>query len=232
MRRRVRRRKRRCNAQSCRRIAALQSPTREHEGERAAIRAKERRSGGYVDRRWQAICSSAATRAGHADWTTESHGYEQSGRRCCLATDAGAGWAPMARRRTLAAPPIRASGGRLLGRSLVARCESGHAQLLGLGASGQLPADLRRGPAPAMPARRPTRCGSGWTAPRLTSDPVPECVPELQFVGLQEARGARCFKRMVAGIEPAWTRRACARGTLGAPRRRTQETPPPGSPAP
>jgi hypothetical protein len=36
----------------------------------------------------------------------------------------------------------------------------------------------------------------------LTSDPVRERVPELQFVGLQEARGARCFKRMVAGMEP------------------------------
>src|SRR5215207_1156793 len=42
--------------------------------------------------------------------TTAAHGYEQSARRCCLVTDAGAGRATIARRLTLAGRPLQVCG--------------------------------------------------------------------------------------------------------------------------
>jgi hypothetical protein len=65
-------------------------------------------------------CSSARATTLHENASVQSHGYEQSARYCCLVINAGAAWAPIARRRTLAARPrqervVRLRGAAFLG---------------------------------------------------------------------------------------------------------------------
>ena len=56
--------------------------------------------------------SSAVASASQDDASVESHGYQQSARRCCLATDAGARRASLARRRTPPSSVVRSGSPR------------------------------------------------------------------------------------------------------------------------
>jgi hypothetical protein len=98
----------------------------------------------------------------------ELHGLGQSARRCCLVTDAGAGPAPIARRRTLAGRPTRESA--LAG---VQYARSRIAPLLARGSSGGRAAapDDDPGTGPSVGRRRRHQTDCAHRAGRWTRSP-------------------------------------------------------------
>ena len=98
--------------------------------------------------------------------TSASHGYEQSPRHCCLSTDAGAGRAPITRRRTLAARPTRACPAYHTRRSLPWGCSTLLALASGFRTSSQAGVCRRSSETPARrvraSARERRRAPRGW----------------------------------------------------------------------